>query len=71
MENFGLDGYFFIISRAAGQNRGPLYAFSNSRNALENVLSLIAAIVTANLNTTDGAISADTIGPNKNGQAII
>lgn len=71
MENFGLDGYFSTINRAVGRNRGPPYAFSNSRNALEDVLGLIAAMVTANLNTTDGAVAADAIGPNGNGQAII
>lgn len=71
MENFGLDGYFSTIHRAAGQNRAGPYAFPNSRNAMEDVLGLVSAMVTANLGIADGTVVADAVGTAGEGQVVI
>jgi hypothetical protein len=60
-ENFGLDGYFSTISKTAGKSRGKPYAFLNSRNAMEDVLGLISAMVVANLGVSDGGVVADAV----------
>lgn len=44
LENFGLDGFFETVHRMAGGNRGPPYAFNNSRNGLEDALGVVSAI---------------------------
>lgn len=44
MERTGFDGYFATLINIAGFDRGPPYAFANSRNSLEDTLGLIAAM---------------------------
>jgi hypothetical protein len=58
-ENLGLDQYFSAIHNAAGFNRGPPYAFTNSRNALEDTLGLVAALAVSNVPFSGGNVSAD------------
>ncbi|KAH0565361.1 hypothetical protein GP486_001244 [Trichoglossum hirsutum] len=67
-ENFAFDGYFSTISKAAGKNRSKPYAFPNSRNAMEDVLGLISAMVVANLRVSGKGVVADAI-QDKGGRA--
>jgi len=50
-QNAGVDGLFDLIGQLVGF-RGPPYSFSNSANALEDVLGLTSAIVSSRLNST-------------------
>ena len=52
LQNEGLDGWFDLTWQAAGDNRPPPYGFVDSKNALEDVLGLVAAMVTARINST-------------------
>jgi hypothetical protein len=52
LQNEGLDGWFDLTWQATGDNRPPPYAFLDSKNALEDVLGLVAAMVTARMNST-------------------
>lgn len=52
LQNEGLDGWFDLTYQAAGINRPPPYAFPDSKNALEDVLGMVAAMVTARINST-------------------
>lgn len=60
-EGYGLDGYLGTVVALAGGNRGPPYAFNNSRNALEDALGVLAAMAVARI-PLDGAVAADGVG---------
>ncbi|KAF9771905.1 hypothetical protein IL306_010431 [Fusarium sp. DS 682] len=70
MENYGLDGYFTTVHRVSGEDRGPPYAFNNSRNALEDTLGIISAIGVANMDLDDPVV-ADAVGKGWEATAII
>lgn len=60
MERTSIDGYFATLINLAGTDRGPPYAFANSRNALEDTLGLISAMGVSQIPITDsGGIVAD------------
>lgn len=63
MEGAGVDYYFSAIHNVAGLNRPAPYAFSNSRNALEDILGLVAALAVSSLQTSGpgygGNVTAD------------
>jgi hypothetical protein len=68
-QNLGLDGWFDSIAQltfvhpvnTTGIPRQPPWAFNNSKNALEDVLGLIAALVAARPNSPTIAINGSTI----------
>ncbi|GKT45859.1 uncharacterized protein ColSpa_06040 [Colletotrichum spaethianum] len=57
-ERQSLDGYMQTLLGLAGTNRGPPYAFNNSRNALEDVLGVSAAMAVSRI-PMNGSVSAD------------
>jgi hypothetical protein len=60
-ENFGLSGYFSTVRSIAGFDRGPPYAFANSRNALEDSLGLVAALAVSSLQISGANVSANAL----------
>ncbi|KAK9415499.1 hypothetical protein SUNI508_10339 [Seiridium unicorne] len=60
-EKSGVDGDFSTISKLA-INRKPPYAFPDSKNALEDVLGLISALVVAKIPVTGNGVSAAALG---------
>ncbi|KAK5657594.1 hypothetical protein OQA88_3170 [Cercophora sp. LCS_1] len=54
MEGFPLDGRINSILRLANSNNKSDFAFSGSKNALEDVLGVIAALGVSTMNATDG-----------------
>ncbi|KAJ3536268.1 hypothetical protein NM208_g6799 [Fusarium decemcellulare] len=71
MESYGLDGYFSTVHTVAGEDRGPPYAFSNSKNALEDTLGVISALGVANMDLWDDPVVADAVGEGGEAEAII
>lgn len=64
MENFGLDGFFESVHRMAGGNRTAPYAFSDSRNGLEDALGVVSSIGVSTVvipSEEDGGIVADAV----------
>jgi hypothetical protein len=70
-QGFGLDGYIATLAGITKQKRKGPYAFNNSKNALEDTLGLISAVVVANLGINGGNVSAEAEGPNGNTTMII
>ncbi|KAF4990797.1 hypothetical protein FDECE_14239 [Fusarium decemcellulare] len=71
MESYGLDGYFTTVHKVAGEDRGPPYAFNNSKNALEDTLGVIASLGVANMDLWDDPVVADAVGEGGKAEAII
>ncbi|KAM0420340.1 hypothetical protein ACHAPT_011882 [Fusarium lateritium] len=65
MQNYGSDGYFTNVHRLAGEDRPPPYAFNNSRNALEDILGIIAALGVSDIDLGDDPVVADAAGGEK------
>ena len=73
-QNIGLDGYPDVLLQMAGDWRRPPYAFNNSANSLEDTLGIVAALVTARVNTSGQYVSADWINAqhnNMSGSAVV
>ncbi|KAH7067866.1 hypothetical protein FB567DRAFT_252474 [Paraphoma chrysanthemicola] len=68
LENTGLDGWFDTIANFAWINDGAImrtrFAYNNSRNGLEDVLGITAALVGAYMNSTTVTIPASAIVAN-------
>jgi hypothetical protein len=68
-ENYGFTGYLSTLSKAAFQRQSTSFAFENSKNAIEDVLGLVSAIVVANLPLSPySGVLADTNGTFDNKQ---
>jgi hypothetical protein len=61
MQNDGADGWIDLLWEASGYGREPPYAFSNSATALEDVLGLVAALVTSRFNSSTTDVVNSTV----------
>ncbi|KAF3930624.1 hypothetical protein ABW19_dt0205550 [Dactylella cylindrospora] len=52
LQQAGADGWWDLVWQASGNGRSAPYAFEQSTNALEDVLGLVTAMVTARMNST-------------------
>lgn len=56
-----VDNYLATLMNIAGGDRGPPYAFNNSKNALEDSLGVLAAMAVSRI-PMDGGVVADAVG---------
>jgi hypothetical protein len=58
-QNLGIDGLTDSLGQATGNWRKPPYAFTNSRNPLEDSLGLVAALVVSRVNNSGRYVPAE------------